>query len=174
MEPKPIFKPSFVNGILVAVVLVLFKLVLFLMDVDEESYIQFGYYVVFALGLAWVMYSVRNNQLDGYATYGKAFMIGFYASLGIAVIMAVYSYIYMEYINPGMINEILTKAEDSMIESNPDMTDEQLNQALEITKMIMQPGLMALISVFGSLITGSIFSIIIAMFVKRESTVIEV
>jgi hypothetical protein len=38
----------------------------------------------------------------------------------------------------------------------------------------MQPGLMALISVFGSLITGSIFSVIIAMFVKRESTVIEV
>jgi hypothetical protein len=174
MEPKPVFAPSFVNGMIVAVLLVIFKLVLFLMDVDDQSYLQFGNYIIFALGLTWAMYSVRNNRLDGYATYGKAFMIGFYASLGIAVVVAIYTFVFMKYIDPGMINDILSQAEDKMIESNPDMTDDELNKALEITKMIMQPGLMSVISVFISLLTGTIFSVVIAIFAKKESVVIEV
>ena len=168
MESKSVFSPSIVNGILVAVVLIIFKLVLCLLDVGEESYIQFIYFVFFALGLAWAIYSVRNNKLEGYATYGKAFTIGVFASISIAVIIAIYTYVYMKYIDPGMINDMLSQAEDAMIEANPEMSDDDLNKALEMTKMIMQPGLMSIINIFTTLMTGTIFSLIIAIFAKNE------
>ncbi|RLD88510.1 MAG: hypothetical protein DRJ09_08260 [Bacteroidetes bacterium] len=174
MEQKSIFSSSLVAGVLVSVALIIFKLVLFLLDVDGESYIQFGYYIVFALGLAWAIYSVRNSKLDGFATYGKAFMIGLYASISIAVIMAVYTYVYMKYIDPSFVDNLLANAEDKMIETNPDMSEEDLNKALEMTKMFMQPGLMSVFSIFGSIITGAIFSLIVAIFAKREQVSIEV
>ncbi len=174
MEQKSIFSSSLVAGVLVSAALIIFKLVLFLLDVDEESYIQFGYYIVFALGLAWTIYSVRNSKLDGFATYGKAFMIGLYASISIAVIMAVYTYVYMKYIDPSFVDNLLANAEDKMIETNPDMSEEDLTKALEMTRMFMQPGLMALFSIFGSFITGAIFSLIVAIFAKREQVSIEV
>ncbi len=174
MEQKSIFSSSLTAGVLVSVALIIFKLALFLLDVDDESYIQFGYYIVFALGLAWAVYSVRNNKLDGFATYGKAFMIGLYASISIAVIMAVYTYVYMKYINPAFVDNLLANAEDKMIEANPDMSDADLNKALEITKIFMQPGLMSVFSIFGSLFTGALFSLIVAIFAKREQVSIEV
>jgi len=169
MESKSVFSPALVNGFLVAVALVIFKLVLFLLDVDEQSYIQFFYYVIFALGLAWVIYSVRNNKLDGIATFGKAFTIGLYASIAVAAVMAFYTYVYMKYIDPGMVNDLISQTEDKLIEGNPEMSDEDLNKVLETTRMFMQPGLMSIFSVFGYLITGTIFSLIIAIFAKNES-----
>ncbi len=174
MEQKSIFSSSLLAGLLVSAALIIFKLVLFILDVDEESYIQFGYYIVFALGLAWAVYSVRNNTLDGFATYGKAFMTGLYASIGIAVVMAIYTYVYMKYIDPSFVDNLLANAEDKMVEANPDMSEEELSKALDITKMFMQPGLMALMSIFGSIITGGLFSLIIAIFAKREPVSIEV
>lgn len=174
MEQKSIFSSSLVAGVLVSVALIIFKLILFLLDVDEESYFQFGYYIVFALGLAWAIYSVRNNKLDGFATYGKAFMIGLYASISIAVIMAVYTYVYMKFIDPSFVDNLLANAEDKMIEANPNMSEEELNKALDMTKMFMQPGLMSVFSIFGSIITGAILSLIVAIFAKREPVSIEV
>ena len=174
MEQKSIFYSSLMAGVLISVVLIIFKLALFLLDVDEESYIQFGYYIVFALGLAWAIYSVRNSKLDGFATYGKAFMIGLYASVIIAVVMAVYTYVYIKYIDPSFVDNLLANAEDKMIEANPDMSEEDLNKALDMTKIFMQPEVMAVMSIFGSIITGAIFSLIIAIFAKREPVSIEV
>jgi len=174
METKSVFLPSLVAGTIVAAVLVIFNLTLFLLGIDVESSAQYIYYVLFALGLAWAVYSVRNNTLDGYATYGKALVIGVYASLAIAVIMAVYTYVYMEYINPGMIQEMLSKAEDSMIEANPNMSDEDLNKALEMTRMIMKPALMAPVTIISTALTGTLFSLAIAFFAKNEDRVVEV
>lgn len=174
METKSIFSSSIMAGVVISIILVIFKLVLFLLDVDEQSYLQFIYYIIFALGLVWAMYSVRNNRLDGFATYGKAFTIGLYASIAVAVVMALYTYIYMKYIDPAFVNNMLSQAEDKMIEANPNMSEDELNRALEMTKMFMQPGIMSIFSIFGSLITGSILSLIIAIFVRRESTTIEV
>jgi hypothetical protein len=168
MESKSVFSPSIVNGILAAVVLVIFKLVLFLLDVGEESYIQIIYYVLFALGVAWVIYTVRNNKLDGYATYGKAFTIGVFASISIAVVLAIYIYVYMKYIDPGVINEMISKVEETMIEANPEMSDDDLNEVLEMSTMFMQPGLMSLVTIFSTLMTGTIFSLVIAIFAKNE------
>ena len=174
METKSVFTPSLVAGSIVAVVLIIINLALFLLDVDAESPVQYVYHLFFALGLAWAIYSVRNNTLDGYATYGKALVIGVYASLAIAVIMAVYTYVYMEYINPGFIQEMLSRAEDSMIEADPNMSDEDLNRALEMTKMFMKPALLAPISIITTAFTGTIFSLVIAIFAKNEDRTIEV
>ena len=92
----------------------------------------------------------------------------------IAVVMAVYTYVYIKYIDPSFVDNLLSNAEDKMIEVNPDMSEEDLNKALDMTKIFMQPEVMAVMSIFGSIITGAIFSLIVAIFAKREPLSIEV
>jgi hypothetical protein len=174
MENKSVFLPSFTYGLIIAVVLIVFKLILYLLDIDEQSYWQMFYYVIFAFGIVWVEFFMRNQRLDGYITFGKAFLVGFYASLAVALVMAVYSYVYMSYINPGMIDEILSKTEEQIIEKNPDISDEDLSTALDMTVTFMKPGMMAAMSMLGTLITGALLSLVAAVFVKRKAVEIEV
>ena len=169
MENKSIFSPAFAYGFIVSIVLILFKLILFLAGVDENSYLQILFYVVFALGLLYTMTIIRNKNLGGYITFGKAFMVGFYATLAISIVMAIYTYFYMTQINPEMIEEAMSQAEEKIIEANPEMSDEDLETALNAAKIFMQPGIMSIMSIFGTLITGTLLSLVGAAFVKRKN-----
>ncbi len=174
MENKSVFMPSLAYGLFVSIILVVFKLVLFIAGIDDQSYWQFLYYVFFALGLLYTMTTIRNKNLDGYITFGKAFMVGFYATIAIAIVMAVYTYFYITKINPGMIEDALAQAEEKIIESNPEMSDADLETALNAAKTFMQPGIMAVMSIFGTLITGTLLSLVSAAFVKRKKVEVEI
>ncbi len=174
MENKSVFLPAFGYGILVSVALIIFKLILYILDIDDQSYWQVLYYVIFALGLLYSMIFVRNKTLDGYITFGKAFMVGFYATLAVSLIMAIYTYIYMTVINPGMIADMLSQAEEKIIETNPEMSDEDLEKALSMAKMFMQPGIMAISTLIMSTIMGSLLSLVAAALSKRNKVEIEI
>ncbi len=171
MENKPVFTISFFYGLIISILLIVFKLTLFIFDIDEKSYWQIVYYIIFALGLVYSMTIIRDKNLGGSVTFGKAFKIGFFATIAVSLVMAVYTYIYMTVINPGMITEMLEKAQENILNSNPDMSDEQLDQALSAAKMFMKPGLMSLTSIIGTLITGSLLSLVGAAFAKKNKVI---
>ena len=168
MENKPVFTISFIYGLIVSILLVVFKLTLFIFDIDDKSYWQIIYYVIFALGLLYSMILIRDKNLDGSATFGKAFKIGFFATIAVSIIMAIYTYVYMTVINPGMVTEMMDKAQENIINANPDMSDEQIDQALSAAKMFMKPGIMSLTSIIGTLITGTLLSLVSAAFAKKN------
>jgi len=95
-------------------------------------------------------------------------MVGFWVTVIATVIAAVYSYLYFTVINPGIIEEILIKSEEQILEQNPDISDAQLEQALSMTEMFVSPLVMTIFSVIFSIIAGAIVSLLIAIFVKRE------
>ena len=174
MENRSIFWPSILNGFFAGIFLLAFSLVLFLIGINEKSPVYFFYYLIFAAGLAWAMIQVRNNSLNGYASFGKMFLIGLYATLAIAIIMSIYNYVHIKFLDPGMIERTLQNAEEAIIERQPDITDEQLEQALALTKIFMKPFVASVVSFVGTTIIGLLLSLVIAAFTKKESTTIEV
>jgi hypothetical protein len=174
MDNKPVFSISFGYGLLISVILVIFKLILYLIGIDDQSYWQLIYYILFALGLLFTMYQVRNNRLNGFITYGKAFAIGFYATLAVSIIMALYTYLFMTVINPEMISDTLAQAEEKLLETNPDMSDEEISQALETVKLFVKPGVMAVSSFVFSIFTGLLLTLVSAAFVKKNKVEVEI
>ncbi len=174
MENRPVFLPAFTYGVLISIVLVLFKLILYLTGVDDQSSWQLIYYVILALGLLYSMKTIRDKRLDGFMTFGKAFMVGFYAVVAISIIMAIYTYLYMTVINPGMVADMLSQAEDKILEANPDMSDEDIQKALDAARMFMKPGIMAFSSLIMTMITGSLLSLVAAAFAKKKKVEVEI
>ena len=162
------FGSAFTPAIIISAALILFSLVLFLLDVAYDSKITWFNYVILFLGLWWAMISYRNKLEGGYISYGEAFKAGFFVGLIISFIVAIYTFIYVQYINPGIIDDILVKAEEDMLTKYPDMSDEQIEQALSYTEMFTSPAIMAVFGFFGNLLASTIFSLIIAIFAKRE------
>jgi hypothetical protein len=162
------FASAFTPGIIISAALILFNLVMFLLEVTYDSKVNYLSYLILAIGLFWVITSYRNKQEGGFISYGGAFSSGFYAGLIISIIIAVYTFIYVQFINPGIVDDIMIKAEEDLLSKYPDWSDEQIAQALSYTEMFTSPTIMAIFGFLGNLVASTIFSLIIAIFAKRE------
>jgi ABC-type arginine/histidine transport system permease subunit len=72
-----------------------------------------------------------------------------------------------------MIDEMLKKAEEKMLEKNPSMSDENIEMAMKYTKMFMNPVWMSIWSVIGSTFMSFIASLIISIFTKKKDNSFE-
>jgi len=170
MEQKPTssFAAAMMPGIYLGVALIVFRLILFLLDVEMESYLNWTIYVVLAIGLYLGIINFRDKHRGGLITYGNAFGAGFAIGLFASLIMGIFTYFFVEYIDTSVVGQVMIKAEEGMLAQNPDMTDEQLDQALSMVKIFSSPVMMAVLGFVYNLVISVIFSLIIAIFAKRE------
>ena len=112
--------------------------------------------IIFVAVIAWATKSHRDNELNGSITFGKAFSVGFLTVLVMSVIGAIFTIIYLKFIDPG----ILVEAEQKM--------EAQMEQALKMGKMFIQPAAMAAMGFLFNLILGSVISLITAAIFQRE------
>lgn len=168
---KSAFKPSLTYGLLLGIALIVYSLIMYLLDIDLESKIQWIAYLIIAGGLYWAMTSFKDKLSGGFITYGKAFGVGFWTGLFAAVVSGIFTYIYVTMIDPGMIEEILLNAEDKILESNPNIGDEELEMALSYTEKFTSPVMIAILGFLSSAFFATILSLIIAIFVKREGAI---
>jgi hypothetical protein len=165
---KSTFSASLIYGLLLAISLIIFDLILFVLDVDIHSKIKWISYLIMIGGIFWAMISYRDKYAGGFISYGQAFGVGFFTVLIAAIITAVYTYFYVVVINPSIIENILTEAEENILAGNPNISDEDLETALHYTEMFTSPIMMAIWGFIANVIFGTILSLIIAIFAKRE------
>lgn len=165
---KSAVMPSLTYGIYLGFALIIFSLILFLLEVEFDSKLTWISYLIMAAGLFWAMISFRDKHNGGFASYGKAFGTGFWTGLFAAIVSAIFTYFYVIYIDAGLIDQILLQAEEAILETNPNMSDEQLEQALSMTEMFTSPVMMTVWAFVGNLVGATLLSLIIAIFAKRE------
>ena len=83
---------------------------------------------------------------------GQAIKVGLAIAVIAGVITAIYSYVHYEFIYPEFIEMQKETAYNQMIEQNPNMTDEQVEQAMSISNLFMNSTFFSLSSILGSLI----------------------
>lgn len=159
---------SLTSGIIVGIVLIVFSLLMYFLDVDPQSKIMWLSYLILAAGLWWAIISYRNKLPGGYLTYGKAFSAGFFTGLFASIILAIFTFIYVQYIDTTLIDKILANAEDKILNTQPNISDEDLDRALSMTRKFTNPSMMSIFSFVGNTILSTLFSLIIAIFAKRE------
>ena len=59
-------------------------------------------------------------------------------------------------------------AEQEILKSNPEISDEELNMAINMTQKMLQPQWMATLSVLGGTFMGFFYSLIISFFLKKD------
>ncbi len=108
----------------------------------------------------------RDTENGGSVTFGKGFLIGLGIALIVAVFSAVFTYIYMSFIEPDYLQTTLREME-SMYEGLG-MSEEQLETMMEEAQKNMSPGRMFMQSILFSGIFGAIVAAIVAAILKRN------
>jgi hypoxanthine-guanine phosphoribosyltransferase len=81
--------------------------------------------------------------------------------------MAFYTFIYITYLNPEMLADVSNMTEQTILQTNPEVSEEELEMALEISSKLMQPHFLMIMSVLGGTFMGFLFSAVISFFVKK-------
>ncbi len=108
----------------------------------------------------------RDQQRDGFITFGEAFFTGFLVALVVAVFSAIFTAIYMTVIAPDIMETAINEGISKMEEQGLD--DEQIDNAVKMTKIFTSPIFLTISALFGGLFSGAIFALIGAAIMKKD------
>ena len=168
---EPVSRPSgtkvaLINGIYMGLALIIVSLVLYLLDVPRDSYIQYiNYLVMIVLTFVFVK-QWRDQYNDGYLSYGGAFGHGFLVILFGSILTAIYTFVFYQIIAPIEVEIIYEEAIQDMYEQG--RSDAEIEMAEPWIKASTGPIGLAIISLLINTIVGLIISAILAIFIKKE------
>ncbi len=168
-KPKnQMLKPAMNYGLVFGAILVAFSVLTWALNMMLESYISYINYLLMIVCLYFLGRKYRDEHAGGFITYGKAFKFSALTLLFTSFILGFYTFIFYKFIEPGMINVILEKSREAMLEKSSDLTEEQIDMAIEMQKKFMTPLMMFFGSMIGIYFFGIIFSLITSIFVKKK------
>ena len=162
-------------GLILGLVLIVYSLILYLVDVPLESlqYANWAGYVFTIVAMVLGIKAYRDKYAGGLITYGKSFSTGFMIGLYAAIISAIYAFFYFSYINPGIIQEMMDLRVAEMWADNPEMTEEQFEMAESWMKRFMSPVMLVVWGLIANVIISLILSLIVSIFMQKKDKSLE-
>jgi len=162
MQPKP--TKAIIKGVVISLILIVFTLITAFANLQEVTWLQFVGYLIFVGGIIWSISSFAK-QISYNATFGKYFVHGFAVTAVITCLMIIFMALYLSF-DPSLKQLSLEKAEEAM-RKNPNITEDQINQSLEISKKFFFPMVLGT-TLLGYIFFGTIISLITAAVIKKN------
>jgi hypothetical protein len=137
-------------------------------DIDNKAPQWIGYLILIATLYIGIT-NYRNNDQGGYISYSRSLGTGVLIGLFGGIITGFFTVIMFTVIDPGLAQKIVEKAQEDMIEKG-NMSEEQITMAISWTQKFMNPIVLFLFSILGSVFMSFIFSLVISIFTKKEQT----
>lgn len=154
-----------IKGVVIALIGIVLNVIGYMAKLDQESWFRWISTIITCGGVIWACISYAN-QMDGRVSFGNVFAHGFKTSVVIALISVIYFVLAITVLFPEMKDKALDIARQKMEEGGK-MSDEQINQGLEMTKKFFTPITIGAI-LLGTLIFGAIASLIGAAVAKKK------
>jgi hypothetical protein len=157
-------------GAYLGLALVMISVIVYFLGLEEQKSI-IPSLINNLLIIGSISYSIiiyRDNFNNGLISYSDSLRLGTSVVFFASVILAFYTYIFVTFINPEYLEKIINLAEQEILNSNPEISDDDLDLALSMTQKMLQPQWMATLSIIGGTFMGFFYSLIISFFVKKE------
>ncbi len=153
-----------VKGLIISLILIVFGLVLYFTDQYMNKTLSYIQYAIILGGIIWgcITYS---NQLNNNVTFGNLFAHGFKITAVFTVILVVYTILSLKVLFPEMADKILEQTTAELEKQN--MSEEQIDQAMSITKKFFVPFAIGGVLV-GYMFIGAISSLLGAAIAKKN------
>jgi hypothetical protein len=151
-------------GIYAAVANIALQLIIYATGLStQDTGRQLGW-LGMAIGIAIMFFGIKEKKSEdpGGFTFGRGWVEGLLISLIAGVIVAVFTFIYLDMINPEMLDFARSQAEAGM----KTMPKENYDQAQKMMGWMFSPSSFAIMTLFTYAIGGAILSLIIAAVVK--------
>ncbi len=167
MENKvSVWKANLNTGIILGLISIVWTLFLWFIDQSMNTTLGYVFFVVLIVGLVLGIKSYREKYRKGFLTYGQSVGAGVVIMLYYSIIAAVFTYIMFTLIDPAMPQKILAVAEQKLIDRG--MAESMIEQSMKIQSKIMVPWVLSLGGLVNGIIMGTIFSLIISIFTRKE------
>ena len=133
---KKVTKP-WVKGLIISLILIVCSLATYFAGLTQNAALR---WVPLVILLAGVIISCTSyaNDMNGNVTFGNVFAHGFKVTAATAVIMIVYTVLALKVLFPDMMTQAMDEARKNM-DARGNMTEDQINQGLEITRKFFMP-----------------------------------
>lgn len=155
-------------GLYMGLALILNSVIFYVMGSPFSSYSGYISYAIIIGGIALSMRTYRDKNAEVGVTYGRALGLGTLQSLFASIIMAFYSFILFKLIDKTLIDKLLAFTEEQYLHSG--ISENQVETMMPMVKKMMTPLTFSLGQIFTLTFFGFIFSLILAIFFKKEST----
>jgi len=167
---KSLMKNSLDFGVLAGVLICIISLLTYLFSLSNYKW---AINTIIAIVMIILIYlgskNHAKNSHNGFINYTDALasgiLIGFFSS----IIFGIYVYCLYKFIDSTLIEKMLNTSRDALMKNNPNMTEEQVENALEISKKFMAPIIISLSNIFSLTILAFILSLIISVFVRKKN-----
>lgn len=153
------------KGLIISLILIVYGLILYFSNQIGNKTLGYLQYAILIGGVIWACISYAK-QMDGNVTFGNVFAHGFKTTAFIAALMAVYTFISVKFLFPDIIDKSMDMIRAEMA-NNKDLSEDQVSQALEMTKKFFLPFAIGGILV-GFALIGAVASLVGAAIAKKN------
>ena len=154
-------------GVYLTAVSIVLMLIFYFAGLSADPSMGWTKWVGWIITLVLLFMGVREVKMQDPAnfTFGRGWVATFMICLFTGIFMAIWMYVYASFIDPEMIDMQMKVARMSMAQ-NPNITKEQLDQAMKMTGFFISPAGFAVTMIVFNLFFGAIVGLIISPVVK--------
>jgi hypothetical protein len=157
-------------GLITGAVMIVYSLILYLLNLHLNKYLGYVSFLLLIAGMSYGTIQFRDKVMNGFISYGKAYSSGFMIALFAGILGAIYAFIFYKFIAPDVVREMLDMVRQKIMTRSPEMTDDQIEQAMNMTAKFMTPPLMSFFFLLYCVIIAAIAGLITSAFIKKEDT----
>lgn len=153
-------------GLTAGLAYIVFTLVLFLLGAEKSSGLgMIGYLILLGAQFLGVK-EMREDELNGFISFGQAWKKGLIIALTAGVIASLYMAIHLNYINPELMAEILEQTETQMEERGS--SAEEIEMGMKMAGFFTNPLMTSVFTFLGFAFLGMLLALIPAAVLKHE------
>jgi len=162
-----VWKANLTNGLIMGLIGIVFSLVVYFLDLTFNKSIGYIFLLISVFLLYYFIKSYRDNYLHGQITYGQSVGAGVIIFLYYAIISSIFTYILYTVIDTDLTNKLLAYTEEQTIKSGK-VPEGSLDTVMAFQKKFLKPGIMVPVGFFINMFFGTIISLIVSIFTKKE------
>jgi glucose uptake protein GlcU len=155
-------------GLYMGLALILNSVIFYVMGSPFAPVCGYISYAILITGIALSMKSFRDNNTEAGVTYGSALGLGTLQSLFASLIMAFFTFVLFKLVDKTLIDKFLSTMEEQLLSRGT--PENQIDAVISMYRKVMTPLTYSLGQIFGITFFGFIFSLILSIFFKKQST----
>jgi hypothetical protein len=168
MQQGSVYKNAMKYGAIASVGLILIFVLFNILQIEQQWISNLLVLAIIIVATTLGTKNYRDKENGGFVGYGRALWSGTMIAFFCGVIVAFFIFIYIRFIDTELVETVLQKAEQNMIDQGA--PDAQIEAGMSMMRKIMTPTFMALSTLLSYTIMGLISSLIMAAFVKKDRT----
>jgi hypothetical protein len=163
---SPFAQSAMNGGAIMGFALVIYDLLLYFLNLSLSPNAGYVNYVILAAALYITSKLFRDKELGGFITYGNAFKFGVVVSLYASIIIAFFTFIKLNFIDPDLIERQLQMAESMYLEKG--MSEDQVATAMTMARKLATPLFTSSMLIISFTIQGALVSLLTSAFIMKK------